>query len=206
MTQAEVREGLMRLKLGFEFSLVTVFLLAIILASMMVKSMMRKYWDYSSLWFFLFLISVIFWGLGVYYRSGGWNLLKLNRVGSAVKLGAYLSLVPLFVAPLIVFAFLFYYFPIIWAIYTMFESHGFKKLKRDFSIDLSTSRICSLIGIVAFGIGLIAERFWIYPLVIPFLFASPFLSASCLIAIYKMKGNGKKRERAPNSSSSLEYF
>lgn len=94
--------------------------------------------------------------------------------------------------------------PTAWAIYTVSESRGFRMLKQNYGINLTLTRICSLTGILAFAsasiIQYLSRYFSIYfdvtsyihtptPvfLTIPFLLASPFLAASCIFTILKMR-------------------
>lgn len=210
-----VNEAFNNLKVGFEFSLSTL-ILTVVYSILSLKG----YFLYLLFPFGLPLILLLFtWGYGLIKRVKGWDLLKQKRIAHALTYGAItlfifvfppatwwiypilyhfdhsLFSIPIYISILIP--------PIVWGIYTIFESHGFRMLKQNYGINLTSARICSLIGILIYGstyvILHLLAYFRIYfdfipysyipispRLIVPLFFASPFLMASCIFAIIKL--------------------
>jgi hypothetical protein len=97
---------------------------------------------------------------------------------------------------------LIFWFPLFpWALYTYVENRSIKELEKRLHINLRYARILALIGIVALVI--VTCFGWIlhlYALYFPFvsgIFASPFLIASCVLLIKRLRPLSDVSEKNP---------
>ncbi len=173
----------LKLKRGFQYSLILNILLAVLMVSALILRMDAILLLFAPLIFILFVASI-------YSRLKGWNLLKS-------KLGPYEGLLPVLLfywsGPLILMS-------VVWGLYSIIEMRYFQKLKQVYDVDLLNSVICTLLGVSAVAIGWFFHIFYgffdvrprvygigsmpLYACTVPFLLASPFLIASCIFAIF----------------------
>jgi hypothetical protein len=163
----------------------------------------------------------------------GWSLLNQRRITKALSFGGIMLFIFLFLpatwwiySPLyqlggksqslfFIPAYAVILIPsIAWGIYTWMENHGFRMLKQNYGINLTSARICNLIGILVYYSTYVILYLLAYSniyfnfipyfyvpvspfLIVSFLFASPFLIASCIFAIIELKAerNGKKNNK-----------
>lgn len=92
---------------------------------------------------------------------------------------------------------------IIWGISTIFESNGLRRLGKDYGLDVTLTRLFSLLGVVAFAsawsilyvlssLNVYQTNYYYYAFPIPLYFegllaALPFLILSCITAILKLR-------------------
>jgi hypothetical protein len=185
------------LRSGFSFSLITVSVLFVIsLMSMSVPA-----------FFYIRLIGLpvifILFILGLYNRIYAWGSLKQNWIKWALLSEIIAFLLIFCFAGFCPLLFWFvgstlYLLPVIaWIIATYMEARGFEWVRQNLNINLSLSKKLNIFGIIFFIIGVviqfISETPYI-PLITPvflfsyaILFSYPFLIASCLSSITKLK-------------------
>jgi hypothetical protein len=177
-----------KLKLGFKLSIISIVLFVA-----------SPLWGAGFLGFGLIAIYI----LSVYQRASGWQLLGFRETRTtmlvcAVFLVVYpfcLLLTGLFLWGLFYMLMatgLIFWLPLFpWALYTYVENRSIKELEKRLRINLRSARILALIGIVA--LVMVAFFGWIlhlFALNFPFvsgIFASPFLIASCVLLIKRLR-------------------
>lgn len=192
----EFGEGFSRLKSGFQFSLLANIIFALFIICMYAVPFL---WFLYSLMLIFCIISYV---IGVYERSRGWYLLHKKGISVVLVLGSLFILVSPF-AGFFVLSFWWVYLwllPIAWSVYTIFESYGFRELKRNYKVSFAKPTICNLLGISVLFLGLtILQIFSLSYILTPFLFVSPFLILSCFFTISKLK----MRTSTPNETEKL---
>ena len=178
-----------KLKLGFKLSIITIVLF--ITSSL--------YGGFGVLGVAIIAIYL----LDVYQRASGWTLLGFKETRTVMLVCAvFLAVYPFFV----LFAGFGYWgffnaltttgavfgLPIIpWALYTYVESRSAKELERKLNMDFKSARILPLIGIAALlaanAVGFALQLYALYYPFVSGIFASPFLIASCVLFIRKLK-------------------
>lgn len=153
------------------------------------------------------ILTAVFYFLAVWKRASGWSLLDFEMTRSAMLgCAAFIVAYPLLLllssllgvwslasyvatnAPFLV--------PVaLWVFYTCVENNNLRIVEKELGINLRLGRICALIGIVTIGVGYLGFVYLIYPINFLFFpyssafFASPFLIASCILIIRKLKVN-----------------
>jgi hypothetical protein len=178
-----------KLRLGFKLSIITIVLF-------MTSSI-------SGGFGFLGVAVIAVYLLDVYQRASGWTLLGFKETRTVMLVCAvFLTVYPFF----LLFAGFGYWgffnafattgavfeLPIIpWALYTYVESRSAKELEKKLNMNFKSARILPLIGIVALvATNAVGFAFQLYALYYPFvsgIFASPFLIASCVLFIRKLR-------------------
>ena len=178
-----------KLKLGFKLSIITIVLF-------MTSSL---YGGFGVLGFAVIAVYL----LDVYQRASAWTLLGFKETRTVMLVCAvFLAVYPFFV----LFAGFGYWgffnvltttgavfgLPIIpWALYTYVESRSAKELERKLNMDFKSARILPLIGIAALlaanAAGFALQLYALYYPFVSGIFASPFLTASCVLFIRKLK-------------------
>jgi len=183
-------EGRIRLKVGFQFSLITDIIFAMFIIC---------FYFLPFLWFVYLLIlifCIISYVISVYERSKGWHLLNHSIVSVIIILGGLTILLSPFTY-LLTFSFWMYCWilPIAWGTYTIFESYGFTKLKQTYNVNLLKSIISNLLGVSVLVLAelIILNLFAFNYILTPFLLASPFLVASCMFTMSELKKSGGTR-------------
>ena len=200
------RKEINDLRKGFKYSFITLVLLTSF-AFLCLMNLAFLLLILLGLPLFLLLFT---WGYSLIKRSGGWRSLGRERISDAIIFGGIVIFCLFFSA---IFAWSspqrlmrYYYYinlipPVAWGIYTFLETQGFKWLKMNRNIDLTFSRICSLIGILVYTLAFLVLCFPELPFpkftgnflstfcirFEPFLYSSPFLIASCVFAIRKLQ-------------------
>lgn len=204
LTSQKLEEGLFRLKRGFQCSLVAAILL--------VASMIFHFFGFRHPFFWLVSFWVLifcagFYVLSIYVRFRGWMSLNQHRISISMILGGLIVLLSPFTyytiervflpwqwlpwewQPYLSFILLQLIGPLAWVIYVIFESYGFRALKRSYNINLSNSMILNLLGVFASMLGVSAIflfefyqyfyfEFYHFYILSSFLFSYPFLVAS----------------------------
>ena len=187
-----------KLRLGFKLSIISIVLFVA-----------SPLWGVGFLGFGLIAIYI----LSVYQRASGWKLLGFRETRTTILVGAvFLVVYPfcLLLTGLFLWGFfdmlmatgLIFWFPLFpWALYTYVENRSMKELEKRLHINLRSARILALIGIAALVI--VACFGWIlhlYALDFPFvsgIFASPFLIASCVLLIKRLRPSSDVPEKNP---------
>jgi hypothetical protein len=204
-----------KLRLGFKLSIITIVLF-------MTSFLFGGFG-------FLGVAVIAVYLLDVYQRASGWTLLGFKETRTVMLVCAvFLAVYPFF----LLFAGFGYWgffnaltttgavfeLPIIpWALYTYVESRSAKELERKLNMDFKSARMLPLIGIVAiFAASAVGFAFQLYALYYPFvsgLFASPFLIASCMLFIRKLRlpsesssKSARNLDDAEKSQSPIEPF
>jgi hypothetical protein len=187
-----------KLRLGFKLSIISIVLFVA-----------SPLWGAGFLGFGLIAIYI----LSVYQRASGWKLLGFRETRTTMLVCAvFLVVYPfwLLLTGLFLWGFfdmlmvtgLIFWFPLFpWALYTYVENRSMKKLEKQLHINLRSATILPLIGIVAL---VMAACFgWILhldALKFPFvsgIFASPFLIASCVLFIKRLRPLSDVPEKNP---------
>jgi len=200
------------LKLGFIFSFFALFV-TILYSIAFLKSYFLHLSFPSGLPLFLLLLT---WAYGLAKRVEGWSLLNQKSVSLALICGTitlftsfslataqYIipsrGIYPVGTEPQLLFAVLSYagalVAPIAWGVYTVFESWGFRMIKQNYGINLTSAQICSLIGILVLVFIDYLSGLTLPSLVIAFLSASPFLIVSCILTFLKLRKNSKVQNK-----------
>ena len=191
-----VRAAFEKLKLGFKLSIISIVLFVA-----------SPLWGAGFLGFGLIAIYI----LSVYQRASGWKLLGFRETRTTILVcAAFLVVYPfcLLLTGLFLWGLfymlmvtgLIFWFPLFpWALYTYVENRSIKELEKQLHTNLRSARILALIGIVAL---VMAACFgWILhldALKFPFvsgIFASPFLIASCVLLIKRLKPSSDVPEK-----------
>jgi len=177
-----------KLKLGFKLSIISIVLFVA-----------SPLWGAGFLGFGLIAIYI----LSVYQRASGWKLLGFRETRTTILVCAvFLVVYPfcLLFTGLFLWGFfdmlmvtgLIFWLPLFpWALYTYVENRSIRELEKRLRINLRSARILALIGIVA--LVMVACFGWILhvdALNFPFvsgIFASPFLIASCVLLIKRLR-------------------
>ncbi|MGB9693890.1 MAG: hypothetical protein ACPLYF_03510 [Fervidobacterium sp.] len=200
MSRMDEKDAIHSLRTGFIFSLITVStLLTIFLLRRSVQTI-----DLA-----LISLPVVFvcFILGLYNRIYAWGALKQNWIKWALSSEIVAFLIIFCFAGFVPLLFwllgsILYLLPIItWIIATFMEVRGFEWVKQNLNINLSLSKKLNILGIVFFIIGMVIQYMLIAPyapltvvtspfsylISYPILLSYPFLIASCLSSIIKLK-------------------
>jgi hypothetical protein len=155
------------------------------------------------------ILTAVFYFLAVWKRASGWSLLDFEMtryamLGCAAFNVAYpillllSSLLGFWSLALYLATYALFFVPVaLWVFYTCVENNNLRIIEKELGINLRLGRICALVGIVIVGVGYFGFVYPIYPitlLLLPYFsafFASPFLIASCILIIRKLKVNVK---------------
>jgi len=196
MSRKDEKDAIRSLRDGFSFSLITVSaLLAILLLS----------WSGQISIILFFTLPLVFacFILSLYNRIKAWDKLKQNSIKWALLCEIIIFLIVFCFAgfcPILFWLFgsIVFILPMIaWIIATYMEARGFEWVKQNLNINLSLSKKTNILGIIFFIIGISIQFTHIVPYLqltivaflfsYPILFSYPFLIASCLSSITKLK-------------------
>jgi hypothetical protein len=193
------------LRKGYKYSLVALVFLVCMMALFLIYGF-SIFFVY--LLIFLSIATLITWGYGLVKRAKAWKSLGQTKtayslLGAILVLASSLPIVPwdAFVPRITLIP------SAAWGIYTLLENLGLRRLNSSNKIDTKRSRICSLLGVSVYFIvrflgyllpiytSLPLEYFMTmivmgrtsYEFFVPFLFAMPFLAASCVLSIKSLK-------------------
>jgi hypothetical protein len=203
-----MNEDLGRLRVGFEFSSVTIVLLMSYVVLMSTGLIMVVGFALP----ILFALIILFvWVSGFVKRVGAWNILGQGMALPVSLFGVILFLLVFPISKLLLWGIIHMFgFPfslvdlasiVSWGAYTFIESRGMKSLEERYALDLKLSRIFSLTGVLVCLLVFVGLEyfgwyfFWLldfvgYPstLEYAFLLAGPFLIASCFFSVKGLKG------------------
>jgi len=193
------------LRKGYRYSLVALVFLICMMALFLIYGFSVVF---VYLLIFLGIATPTTWGYGLVKRAKAWKSLGQKKtayslLGAILVLASSLPIVPwdAFIPRITLIP------SAAWGIYTLLENLGLRQLESSNKTDTKRSRVCSLLGVsVYFTVRFLGYLLPIYTFLplnyfmtmitmgrtsyeffVPFLFAMPFLIASCVFTIISLK-------------------